>query len=689
VRLTPAVRAIFGLEIRTLLRDVRTVLISIVLPVVLIPALLLAMNWVEDRRVEREDTRVYRYAVVGTDSLFALNLMERIAGGPEDERDAGSRFRRVPIDAVERALEGDSVDVVLETFTASGWAAKVAEDPTATEVRPEFRDTRVIRLALRSNRTASREGASILRELLMDTREARRDSILIEAGFPVDPGEVAAVDTLNVATDDEVAGARLGRFLTLLLLTLVVLGGSVVATDSLAGEKERGTLATLLTTAATRSEIITGKLLAIMAVAFAIALVQVLNLWVYLGLGVIDAASGFQVTVTPEIAAGLLFLFLPIVALSSGVLLLTSARANSYKEAQLFLTPVLLGLIVPTLAPVLPGISLDSAIMFVPLANLSVAVRDMLVGELHMVSLGVSWVVTAAAAAWITGRSVRALHDEELMTGDTSRDEFLGGEGLFRKRVVRWFVVFWALKVMVDFNLQIEDLRIALLVSVGLVFLLFPLVVIRRFRLDPVQALALRQPRPLAWLGVLIGAPAGIFAANGVFRLMDRVIPMPTELIENFGQMLMPETIPVWQLVLFIAIIPGIAEELTFRGVLLHGLRRRFGPVGLALVVGVIFGFFHFQIFRIPATAFIGVVLTMVTLLTGSIFPAIVWHALNNGLAVYLASIEFDPGGELWWTFGGFVGLAVAFSIIWRYRTPYPDVGPPDRKRRERPPAPP
>jgi len=681
LRLTPAVRAIFGLEIRSLLRDVRTVLISVVLPVLLLPALFLASSWMEDQRVEREEARTYRFAVTGADSAFAASLMDQIAAESGEEA-TDRRFLPVRTDDARAALERALLDLYVETLTPQEWEAVEAADTLNLEMPDQYAGARVFLIRFHSSRTASREGADRLREHLAEVRTARRDSMLVAAGFPVDPEMVAVVEARNVATDQAVQGARLGRFLTLILMGLMLLGASAVATDTLAGEKERGTLTTLLTTAASRTEIITGKLLAIVAVALAIALIQILNLWVYLGLGIIDAGAGFAVTVTPTLALSLFVLFLPVVALTSGVLLLTSAHARSYKEAQLVLPAVILGMSLPTLAPFLPDLSLRSAIMLVPIANVAVGVRDLLIGQVHGPSLLVAWLVTGAAATWVTARCIRALHDEELITGDTSREEFLGGPDLFRKRVIRWFIVLWAVKVLVDFNLPVDDLRVAVLVSVGIVFLAFPLIVIWHFRLDPKKALALRMPRPGVWLGVLLGAPAGLVAANFAFQLMDFVLPVPTELVENFGQVLMPETIPVWQLVLFLALVPGIVEELTFRGVLLHGLRRRFGPVGLALVVGIIFGFFHFQIFRIPATALLGVILTAVTLLSGSIFPAILWHTLNNGLAVYLGARGVEFGGESWWwAVGSVLLLALAFWIIWRSRTPYPDLRSPQPDR--------
>jgi sodium transport system permease protein len=704
VRLTSTVRAVFGLEMRSLLRDPRTLLVSVVLPVLLIPAILMAGDWMQGRRAERERARTYRFAVVGTDSAFVLDLVAAISedtpgpgdpayapdpagtpgsAGTGDSPESGVRFRRVPVTDPRAALESDSVDFYVEGLTRGEWLAGLP-DTAEAGVGPEDGGARVVRIHYLAPRTGSREGAAVLRDHLLKTRQSRRDSIVTEAGFPVSPEQVATVNRLNIASDEEVQSARLGRFLTMILVGLMLLGGSAVATDTLAGEKERGTLETLLTSAASRGEIIWGKLLSIMAVALAIALIQVVNLWIFLGLGLLDVGGGSAVAVTPAVAFVLLVLYLPVVALTAGLLLLVSAHARTYKEAQLYLSPVLLGMLLPTLAPFLPDLSLGSAIVVVPIANLSLAARDLLIGEIHPPLFGAAWIVTAAAAAWVVARSVRALHDENLVTGGTTRAEFLGGPELFPRRVLRWFLVFWAVKILLDFNLPFDDIRVAVLFSVGVVFLAFPLLVIRHFRLDPAEALALRMPRPGVWLGVALGVPAALVAVTTLFRLVDFVLPMPTEVVENFGQALLPEDVPAWQLILLLSVIPGITEEMTFRGVLLHGLRRRFGPVALALVVGLIFGIFHFQLFRIPVTAALGVLLAAVTLLTGSIFPAMVWHATNNALGVFLGTrgieMEFE---SWWWGLAAILVLVLAFRIIWAYRTPYPEVGARRKRRSE------
>ncbi|HWQ91856.1 MAG TPA: CPBP family intramembrane glutamic endopeptidase, partial [Clostridia bacterium] len=221
------------------------------------------------------------------------------------------------------------------------------------------------------------------------------------------------------------------------------------------------------------------------------------------------------------------------------------------------------------------------------------------------------------------------------------------------------------------------DVRVQLLVNLVGIFFVGSVVMMRWYRLQPREALALRLPRPAVWLGVLLAVPGGSLTAVGLFKLANHFIPVPPEMLESFSQGITSADIPLWQLLFFLTIMPGLFEEITFRGVLLHGLRDRLHPAALALVVGLVFGIFHVALFRFVPTAWLGVLLAAVVLLTGSIYPAMVWHALSNGLSV-LASVyeipitELQPGTYL----TGFGLLAAGLWIIYRNRTPYPGLRP-------------
>lgn len=688
------------------LRDRRTLVAAVLLPLLVMPLMLFAVGWVHQQRATHLETTIYRFGIRGSQADAARILIASALGPSRADRDDASRpaarFEEQSPESTEdalAALDSGKLHFILEALTAEEFRASEQAEDAAPGSTAELQDpgevteevphgmaperpvlgAPVIRLVFRADREESAAGMSRMSQLLRQERLTARETLLEARGFPLRPTEVAPVREVNVATEGQVAGLTLGRLLTLFLLMFLLPSAAVVATDSLAGEKERGTLETLLTTAAGRVEIIAAKHLAILAVMLGITLIQAANLLVYVGFALIPLPAGLAAAVTPGVALLLAVLYLPVAALVAGVLLVTSGYARSYKEAQLYFLPVFLLGMVPAVAPFLPGLPFRSLIALVPVANIAVAVREILTDSFDWPMIILSWLVTAGAALGVLKWGVSFLAVERLVT-TTDHDfaDAADGVGRFERHVVRWFAVLWAgLIILSGYYPPTTDLRVQVILNILVLFLGASLFLLWRYRLNPRETLALRLPRPMIWVAVLLGVPGGILTGVGLFRLADRFIPIPPELIEAFRHALLPETIPLWQLLVFLAVIPGIVEEITFRGILLHGLHRRLRPVALVLVVGAIFGLFHGSLFRILPTAFLGVLFATITLLTGSIYPAMLWHVLHNGSSVLagfwdLPLDRLDPAMHA----AGVVVLAAAFWIVWRHRTPYPGLRP-------------
>ena len=545
-------------------------------------------------------------------------------------------------------------------------------------------DVPTISVYFRGDRDSSRKGASRVRDLLLRSRHETRQALLKARGFPFEPKDLAKTESHDLATKDQASGMYVGRFLTLFLIFFLMVGGSAVAIDSIAGEKERGTLETLLTTSIRRSDIIGAKMLLVLTVSFVITGLQVINLLIYLGFNLIKLPEGLSVAISPGRAVLLLVLYLPVIFLASGSLLLISGLAKTYKEAQLYFTPLFFLYLLPAIAPLFPGLKLRSAMVLLPISNISLGVKEVLVGRYDWPMLLISWLVTAAAGVYVARRVTNTLITEKLITAsETDLADLRGGADLFPRHVLKWFGLIWVILLAVAMNVEsLQSMWAQVLFNVVFLFCGASFVLIWRYRLPVKEALALRPVHPAVWPAVLIGAPASLVLAHGVFRLANVFIPVPQKLLESFSQMVIPSDFPLWQIVLLIAVIPGIGEELTFRGVLLYGLRRRYHPVVLALVVGGIFGFFHVALFRLFPTAFLGVILAAVTLLTGSIFPAMLWHVLNNATSILLSEHYKTGPLQLTWVHMvvALVLLAIAFGLIWLFRTPYPGL----RRKKDR-----
>src|SRR5262249_18724012 len=159
---------------------------------------------------------------------------------------------------------------------------------------------------------------SLLRRAGQDDTQA----MLVSRGFKTDRAKLFAVDASSVATSVEVTGANIGRFVTVFLVMLMLTGGSIAALDTIAGEKERGTIETLRTTAASRQEIVTAKQMAICTVGFVITLIQVLNFFLYVKLKVVPLPPNFALQIPTSAVVTLFLLFIPLAATIASILLI-------------------------------------------------------------------------------------------------------------------------------------------------------------------------------------------------------------------------------------------------------------------------------------------------------------------------------------------------------------------------------
>jgi len=168
------------------------------------------------------------------------------------------------------------------------------------------------------------------------------------------------------------------------------------------------------------------------------------------------------------------------------------------------------------------------------------------------------------------------LSKESLVTaGEGDFADIAGGSALFPRHVLRRYAVMGAVLFAVALNVpQRSNFRAQLFFNEVAIFMGAPLLMIRMYRLKVGEAPASRPVRPLAWLGVLLAVPSGILTAAGVFQLASLVLPVPDRVLGQFGREIMPEGIPMWQLILFASVLPGIWEETGFRGTLMYGLRR-------------------------------------------------------------------------------------------------------------------
>ncbi len=434
----------------------------------------------------------------------------------------------------------------------------------------------------------------------------------------------------------------------MLLLLWALTGAFYPAIDLCAGEKERGTLETLLSSPAQRGEIVMGKLLTIMLFSMATA---VLNLASVGATGWMALGNMPDYGLPPAGAIVALALALPLVsALFSALCLALAAFARSTKEGQYYLMPLLLATMPLILLPMAPGVELNLGNSLIPVTGIMLLLRSALTGDYGpaLQYAPIVAIVTLLACLMAIRWAVDQFNSETVLFHESERLDL--GLWLRHLRRDRKPTPTVAAAVCCAVVILVADFFIGLTQTMpenfrGLIgsFLMPQLVVIAPITLlmtfllagSPRQTLLLRWPR---WFAVPAAAILALALHPAIHRLQtfitqlypvsESVRPALEKIAALFRQS------DFWPLALVIALAPAVCEELAFRGFILSGLRH-LGHKWRAIVYSaLLFGIVHAILQQSLLTALLGVVLGYLAVQSGSILPGMVFHVCNNVLAV-------------------------------------------------------
>jgi len=658
---------IFRKDLVETLRDRRTVIMAFVVPALIYPLLFTLLGSVAtDKRAELERMRA-RIAVWGPVPEPALRAAESEARAEVVDR------REVPPRALEaearRLVSGKTVHLVLVTPPgASGPSVPVRILADSTNVDSEAMERRVTR-ALES------QSAQLLRQRMTALGE--------------DP---AAATPLDLKEEDLADAARRGAsfaaaLLPYLLLVLVATSGFYAALDLTAGEKERGTLQTLLTAPVHSVEIVAGKYLAVLALSLAATLCNLGSIALALARGTAAMEAGARFSLGLASAGAIFLTVLPAALLIVALLMAVGVLARSYREGQTYLMPILLLVMFSGFASLLPGAELTVGTAMVPLLNVTLLVHDLLVGKAGANQVAVVWAVSLAWAALGILLAARVFQTEQvLLSGEKPWRDVLSGRRTERGLTPGNAVLFGAVLLVLTFygSLLFERRTgVAALIlgsQLGL-FLLPSLLWCRLFRAPPRETLQLRLPTPRGWLATLFLVCGGWSVGALVWEQLLR-FPGARAYTDWLGELLGKQgQLGLRSALLLVALLPAVAEEITFRGVILGGLRRG-GSRWIAVCGSALaFGLFHINPYHVVAATVVGLLLGWVAVESRSILPGMLIHLVNNGLQVVadrtpaLASaLRSTPV-----VVAAVVSTAAGLLVLWRDRRPVVDPAEPRR----------
>jgi sodium transport system permease protein len=360
---------IFKKELVDTLRDRRTLISMIAIPLLLFPILIGISSRVMMSQVREAQEKVLKVALYapGNAEEFRRLLLTN---------NQVKLVENLPADSARALVASDSLDAYFE-FSPDFDKQVAALQPGLVTMYFKAADQRDIE---------KDRALGLLKEFEKELRFARFKNLNINESVikTVDVREV------NLASAKEKIAPIIGGFLPYLFIIFCFIGSMYPAIDLAAGEKERGTMETLLTSPASRLEILLGKFGVVVLTGLMTAAVSMLGL--YIGIVQVkeipaELLSTILGILEVRSIALLLSLLLPLTVFFAAILLSLSIFAKSYKEAQSIISPMMIVIIVPAFLGLMPGMTLSTTTALIPILNVSLATKGIIAGTISTVIL--------------------------------------------------------------------------------------------------------------------------------------------------------------------------------------------------------------------------------------------------------------------------------------------------------------
>lgn len=422
-------------EMKDILRDRRTLISMVLVPLLFYPVITVGIgrliaSQVEGARAGRQSVLVLPVdgdpamrAMLAADTSLQIANADSVREWLLAKAVTDSAVDRI---VVERLFSGAPESVPAEAKQPIYYAAisaerirAVVELPRRIVPLPAEGESVFVGIYLDDADLKSGVAADLVETVALALRDSLIAGTLRTAGVDQRVLTPFDVNSSIVAPAAKQSGRFLGMILPYMLLILTFSGGMYAALDITAGEKERNTLESLLVAPVSRWQIATGKFLAVMTAGLVTMVLAIISMVGSMRIGAEQFSESslgeMQFALTGGMIFWLLLLMIPMAVFASALLVTVSISARSFKEAQSYVTPMLLAFIIPAMVTLVPGIKMNLALAFIPVVNLCLAMRDVLLGEHQPALTLLVLALTSAYAAFMVFVTARMFERESVL----------------------------------------------------------------------------------------------------------------------------------------------------------------------------------------------------------------------------------------------------------------------------------
>lgn len=662
---TKAFKLLLKKELLDVFRDKKAIIMMVLVPILLYPLIffgsMAVMTMIQSNMEEGE----YKVAIVASDDGALKSAVEKhnenakVEAREKAETESTDQGNSSDDSVSQKnsastSANGIATDVLTLVDAPSGDYQEALQNEELDAYVTSSKDSSgktVYEVYYVSSITNSSYAAGIVRDVVDElSREESKEKIQaagLDADVIMNP---VVYESEDLASSEQSAGSILGMILPFLLVLSLLMGTMYPAIDVTAGEKERGTLETLLTLPVSNREIIFSKFFTVAIIGIISALLNIVSI-AFMGIYMIrlmgDAMESMGISFAGidigKFIPAIIFTVLAILAFSlfiSAVTMCITSLAKSYKEANNYITPLMLVVMLTGYIGFIPNIELTHTMALVPVANICLMIKNLLLFKVEYKLVAVvlmSNVLYAIVAVLILSRiydSENVLFDE----GKFSLKLFERRSNMKKGGVPTtgdaWFMVVFVMFAYLYLGSVLEmKYGFGGIFGIQMIIFVLPLLYVLYTKRSILQTYSFRKTKLMNFVAALFMGCGTMLIGIILTSFVSMLFPTEAEMVSSG---LMNELMSDNELLTFavVALTPAICEEMLFRGFLFSAFRGRYKIVVSVLLTAVIFGVYHMSIVRFFTTALLGAALAVIVYYSDSIFPAMMMHAINNGIAV-------------------------------------------------------
>lgn len=391
---------VYRKELREAVRDRRTLVSSLLVPLLLFPLLTAGLGAAISVLMGQANEEVYKVMLLGgsdspqiVDDLRKLKTIEIVSPAENWKDQIVDKQIRAAVE-IPKGFQDDLSSQQPATLKIYNYEGDLKSSLATDRIKERL--------------DSYRDG------LVKESLSARNISVATLKPF--------LVEKQNVAPKEKVGGAAFGGVIGYMVILLCMTGCMYPAMDLTAGEKERGTMETILSSPISRTHLVLGKFFLVLTTSLVTAALSVMSMgvsfWVLERLHAFDKAGSdaaqLQLSIGIKQVLSVFIMVLPLAVLFSAAVMTVSLFAKSYKEAQSYITPLMFIVIIPAVCAMLP-IDLNAKLALVPILNASLLCKELVVNTYHWNYIAIIFFSTCVYAAAALFIAVKMFQREDVL----------------------------------------------------------------------------------------------------------------------------------------------------------------------------------------------------------------------------------------------------------------------------------